>query len=58
MKIVHAILFVAGMIFGWLTTGLVSAYEEQYGAWTATEKRQVIGLLKKIESHTAYAVGR
>jgi hypothetical protein len=44
--------FTAGVILSPLFHGIANAYAEQEGFWTATEKRQIINLLGKIERNT------
>lgn len=44
--------FIAGVILSPLFMGTVNAYGERDGFWTATEKRQIISLLGKIENNT------
>ena len=40
------------MLAGWITVRPVSAYSEQNGGWSASEKRQVIDLLERISENT------
>jgi len=46
------IAFTLGVLFSPILIGIAGAYSEQMGSWSATEKRQVINLLEKIEKNT------
>lgn len=46
------LVYLAGVVTSPLWIGLLHAYEESTGSWSATEKRQVIRLLEKIEQNT------
>jgi len=49
------LLFLAGWLTGWLTVGMLSAYDTQSGSsyWNASERRQVISLLERIAENTS-----
>ena len=50
--VILLVAFTTGIIFSPLFLGIASAFGEQSGAWTASEKKQVINLLVKIERNT------
>jgi len=52
LVVILLVAFTMGIIFSPLFLGIASAYEERNGSWTASEKRQVINLLEKIEDNT------
>jgi hypothetical protein len=63
MKRIHTILIIGiiyalGVISAPLWIGLVSAYEESSGSWSATEKRQIIRLLESIDNNTQRIVNK
>jgi len=44
--------FMAGVLWSPVFQGIAEAYGERDGRWTASEKRQVISLLKEIRDNT------
>lgn len=52
-KIVPVVLFLLGFAIGWLLiVPDIMAFGEEDGSWSASEKRQIIRLLRDIEFNT------